>query len=275
MKFRGKITDIACLNHFTRVVTTISKLTKTCVLRLTPDHLFFILSGKVTNGGVGMWCQLLQANFFQEYQMEGVSSEVQEICLEVSPEPWSRALKTVQSAKSVKLKLTRKHCACLTVAAELPTLSSLGRVVTHDVPVDVIPRRLWQEFQEPSVPDFDVSVYLPPLKTMKSVVDRMKNLSNFLIWSIRTWSTSSCSMKTCLCSISSLLWPRSSADNVGSGRVRRQLRLLSLPDPEEQMEILHPDSKKTLPAELSCCINQPMFHIHAETNDSVSVRLHF
>uniref|UniRef100_A0A3B3XPP0 Checkpoint protein n=1 Tax=Poecilia mexicana TaxID=48701 RepID=A0A3B3XPP0_9TELE len=101
------------------VVTTISKLTKTCVLRLTPDHLFFILPGKVTNGGVGMWCQLLQANFFQEYQMEGVTSEVQEICLEVSPEPWSRALKTVQSAKSVKLKLTRKHCACLTVAAEL------------------------------------------------------------------------------------------------------------------------------------------------------------
>ncbi|XP_005811763.1 checkpoint protein HUS1 [Xiphophorus maculatus] len=181
MKFRGKITDIACLNHFTRVVTTISKLTKTCVLRLTPDHLFFILPGKVTNGGVGMWCQLLQANFFQEYQMEGVTSEVQEICLEVSPEPWSRALKTVQSAKSVKLKLTRKHCACLTVAAELPTLSSVGRVVTHDVPVDVIPRRLWQEFQEAGVPDFDVSVYLPPLKTMKSVVDRMKNLSNFLV----------------------------------------------------------------------------------------------
>ncbi|XP_027860274.1 checkpoint protein HUS1 isoform X3 [Xiphophorus couchianus] len=122
-----------------------------------------------------------EANFFQEYQMEGVTSEVQEICLEVSPEPWSRALKTVQSAKSVKLKLTRKHCACVTVAAELPTLSSVGRVVTHDVPVDVIPRRLWQEFQEAGVPDFDVSVYLPPLKTMKSVVDRMKNLSNFLV----------------------------------------------------------------------------------------------
>lgn len=172
---------MACLNHFTRVVSTISKLTKTCVLRLTPDNLFFILSGKVTNGGVGMWCQLLQANFFQEYQMEGVSSEANEICLEVSPEPWCRALKTVQCAKSVKLKLTRKHCACLTVAAELPTLSSVGRVVTHDIPVDVIPRRLWHEFQEPSMQDFDVSIYLPPLKTMKSVVDKMKNLSTLLV----------------------------------------------------------------------------------------------
>ncbi|XP_013856486.1 checkpoint protein HUS1 [Austrofundulus limnaeus] len=181
MKFRGKIIDVACLNHFSRVVTTISRLTKTCVLRLTPDHLFFILSGKVSNGGVSMWCELLQVNFFDEYQMDGVSSEFNEICLEVSPENLSRALKTVQSAKSVKIKLTKKHCPCLTITAELPTLSSISRVVTHDVPVDVVPRSLWHEFKEPSVPDFDVSIYLPPLKTMKNVVDRMKNLSNFLV----------------------------------------------------------------------------------------------
>ncbi len=29
--------------------------------------------------------------------------------------------------------------------------------------------------------DAQVSIYLPPLKTMKSVVDRMKNLSNYLV----------------------------------------------------------------------------------------------
>uniref|UniRef100_A0A673AMQ2 Checkpoint protein n=1 Tax=Sphaeramia orbicularis TaxID=375764 RepID=A0A673AMQ2_9TELE len=164
-----------------KIITTISKLTKTCVLRLTPDHLYFVLSGKVANGGVSMWCELSQVNFFDEYQMEGVSSEDNEICLEVTPENLSRALKTVQNAKAVKVKLTKKHCPCLTVAAELPTLSSVSRVVTHDVPVDVIPRRLWNEFKEPDMPDFDVSIYLPPLKTMKNVVDRMKNLSNFLV----------------------------------------------------------------------------------------------
>ncbi|XP_034040648.1 checkpoint protein HUS1 isoform X1 [Thalassophryne amazonica] len=180
MKFRGKIIDVACLNHFSRVVTTISKLTKMSVLRLTPDNLFFVLLGKVANGGVGMWCELSQANVFDEYQMEGVSTEDNEICLEVAPENLSRALKTVQNAKAVKIKLTKKHCPCLTVAAELPTLSNVSRVVTHDIPVDVIPRRLWHEFKEPSMPDFDVSVYLPPLKTMKNIVDRMKNLSNFL-----------------------------------------------------------------------------------------------
>ncbi|XP_029954934.1 checkpoint protein HUS1 [Salarias fasciatus] len=181
MKFRAKIVDVACLNHFSRVVTTISKLTKSCVLRLTPDNLFFVMSGKVANGGVSMWCELAQANFFDEYQMEGVSAEDNEICLELTPENLSRALRTLQNAKVLKVKLAKKHCPCLTIAAELPTLSSVGKVVTHTVPVDVIPRRLWHELKEPSMPDFDVSIYLPPLKTMKNVVDRMKNLSNFLV----------------------------------------------------------------------------------------------
>ncbi|XP_037135654.1 checkpoint protein HUS1 isoform X1 [Syngnathus acus] len=180
MKFRGKIVDVACLHHFTRVVSTISKLTKTCVLRLTPDHLFFILCGSVANGGVAMWCELAQATIFDEYQMEGLTSQDNEICLELTPENVFRALKTVHSAKSVKVKLTNKHCPCLTILAELPTMSSISRVVTHDVPVNVVPRRLWHEFKEPNVPNFDVSIFLPPFKTLKNVVDRMKNLSNFL-----------------------------------------------------------------------------------------------
>uniref|UniRef100_A0AAY4BQI0 Checkpoint protein n=1 Tax=Denticeps clupeoides TaxID=299321 RepID=A0AAY4BQI0_9TELE len=176
MKFRAKMIDLGCLNHFTRVVNTIAKLTKSCVLRLTPDNLYFVLS---VAPGVQRFC--VSVNFFDEYQMEGLSPEANEICLEVAPENISRALKTAQNAKAVKVKLTKKHCPCLTLSAELPSLSSISRVVTHDIPVEVIPRRLWHEFKEPTVPDFDVSIYLPPLKTMKNVVDRMKNLSNILV----------------------------------------------------------------------------------------------
>ncbi|OCT76027.1 hypothetical protein XELAEV_18031212mg [Xenopus laevis] len=181
MRFRSKIVDVSCLNHFTRVINTITKLTKTCTLRLTSSNLYFILTDKVANGGVSMWCELSQGNFFDEYQMEGVCVEQNEIFLELIPENLSRALKTAQNSKSVKIKLTNKHCPCLTVALELPSLSSSSRIVTHDIPVSVIPRRLWNDFKEPSVPEFDVSIYLPALKTMKNVVERMKNLSNFIV----------------------------------------------------------------------------------------------
>ncbi|EMP34344.1 Checkpoint protein HUS1 [Chelonia mydas] len=156
MRFRAKIVDVACLNHFTRVINTIAKLAKTCTLRLTVDKLYFILTDKVANGGVSMWCELSQGNFFDEFQMEGVAAEHNEIYLELTPENLSRALKTAQNAKTVKIKLTNKHCPCLTVAVELPSLSTSSRIVTHDIPVGVIPRRLWNDFREPSVPDFDV-----------------------------------------------------------------------------------------------------------------------
>ncbi|XP_075349799.1 checkpoint protein HUS1 isoform X2 [Mycteria americana] len=145
MRFRAKIVDLACLNHFSRVTNTIAKLAKTCTLRLTVSKLYFILSDKVANGGVSMWCELSQGNFFDEFQIEGVAAEHNEIYLELVPENLSRALKTAQSAKAVKIKLTNKHCPCLRVAVEL------------------------------------VSVYLPLLKTMKSVVERMKNLSNSIV----------------------------------------------------------------------------------------------
>ncbi|XP_067861540.1 checkpoint protein HUS1 isoform X2 [Heptranchias perlo] len=173
MKFRAKMVDVGCLNHFTRIVNTISKLTKSCILRLTTDKLYFILSDKVASGGVAMWCQL--------FQIEGVSAEYNEIYLELTPENLSRSLKTAQNAKAVKIKLTMKHCPCITIAVELPSLSSHSRIVTHDIPVSIIPRKLWNDFEEPSVPDFDVSIYLPVLKIMKSVVERMKNLSNHVI----------------------------------------------------------------------------------------------
>ncbi|XP_004450270.3 checkpoint protein HUS1 [Dasypus novemcinctus] len=181
MKFRAKIVDAACLNHFTRVSNMISKLAKTCTLRISPDKLNFILSDKVANGGVSMWCELEQENFFTEFQMEGVSAENNEIYLELTSENLSRALKTAQNAKTLKIKLTNKHFPCLTVAVELLSISSTNRIVTHDIPIKVIPRKLWKELQEPIVPDSDVSIYLPVLKTMKSVVEKMKNISNDLI----------------------------------------------------------------------------------------------
>ncbi|CAN2389676.1 Hus1-like protein, partial [Pristimantis euphronides] len=181
MRFRSKLVDVSCVNHFTRVVNTITKLTKSCTLRIASNNIYFILTDKVANGGVSMWCELCQASFFDEYQMEGMTAEQNDIYLELAPENLSRALKTAQNSKSVKIKLTNKHCPCLTVAVELPSLSSTSRIVTHDIPVSVIPRKLWNDFKEPTVPDFDVSIYLPVIKSMKSVVERMKNLGNSIV----------------------------------------------------------------------------------------------
>ncbi|XP_032726932.1 checkpoint protein HUS1-like [Lontra canadensis] len=180
-KFRATIVDAACLNHFTRVSAGRAKPAKTCALCISPQKLNFVLSDKVASGGVSVWCELEQENFFSEFQVEGVSAENNAIYLELTSENLSRALKTAQNARALKVKLTNKHFPCLTVSVELLSVSISSRMVTHDIPVKVIPRKLWKDLQEPTVPDSDVSVCLPVLKTMKSVVEKMRNLSNHLI----------------------------------------------------------------------------------------------
>uniref|UniRef100_A0A8D2DDJ1 Checkpoint protein n=1 Tax=Sciurus vulgaris TaxID=55149 RepID=A0A8D2DDJ1_SCIVU len=133
MKFRAKIMDAACLNLFRRVRNMIAKLAKTCALCISPDKLNFILSDKLANGRVSMWCELEQENFFSEFQMESVMAKNNEIYLELITENLSRALKTAQNARTLKIKL-----------------------------INTLP-------------------YLPVLKTMRSVVEKMKNSSHLVI----------------------------------------------------------------------------------------------
>ncbi|XP_039248649.2 checkpoint protein HUS1-like [Styela clava] len=181
MRFRAKVVDIGCVHHLTRVVNTISKLLKKCTLRFTSEKVYFILPDQVSNGGVSMWCEIKQENFFDEYQMEGVNKDCNEIYLEVVAENLSRALKSAQAAKALKIKLTKKQSPCLSLEVELPSLASDSRTVTHDIPVTVIPRRLWGDYAEPNMPNYHVTIFMPPLKMVKTIAEKMKNISSYLI----------------------------------------------------------------------------------------------
>jgi Hus1-like protein len=62
----------------------------------------------------------IKGNFFSEYNMEGVSvTEANEIYLETIPDSLVRCLRCAQNAKSIKIKLTKKHSPCLTFEVEL------------------------------------------------------------------------------------------------------------------------------------------------------------
>ena len=51
--------------------------------------------------------------------MDGVSEEFNEIYLELVPESLVKCLKAAQNAKTIKIKLTKKHLPCLTFEVEL------------------------------------------------------------------------------------------------------------------------------------------------------------
>ncbi|XP_046409163.1 checkpoint protein HUS1 [Ischnura elegans] len=181
MKFRGKMIELLCIRQFTNVVMTLAKISKLCTIRITPEKLYFIvLDEKTVRGMPTLWCVMKQAHFFNEYNMVGVSSEHNEIYLSFNPDMLAKPLSSLKfshTAKSVKVKLTNKQSPCLTFEIELPSSLALTRQCVHDIPVSVIPRREWGNYQEPTYPSFDIGVRVPNIKLVRNVVDRMKTMS--------------------------------------------------------------------------------------------------
>lgn len=138
----------------TDVSNTVSKLGKSCVMRLTTKEVCFHVGDDTSPIA---WAVLSQKKFFSEYEMIGATDDQNEIYLEFSPAMLAKSLTSLKmTAKSVKIKLTNKTQPCLTIDIELPSISNEARQCIHDIPVKVIPRREWGEYQAPVIPPFDV-----------------------------------------------------------------------------------------------------------------------
>jgi len=78
----------------------------------------------------------------------------------------------------------------------LPSMTAHTRVVVHDVPVAVIPTRFWENFQKPILPSYDIKISLPNLKVLKNIVERMKNISGFMVISAAKNGHLACKVET-------------------------------------------------------------------------------
>jgi len=212
MRFRGMIHDVASMNQLHRILWTLAKMVKSTaevyVFRLTQHFIYFIKEESAVNGGITVWARMSVESIFDEYNFEGLNRQDNEIQLEIVPSSLvpafksalagstsgggnhsstSRSLTNSYNAKSLKMKLTKKQPQgpCLSIEVEMPSASTnmnaQTRVLTHEVGVHVIPKRNWVTDADCQNPRYDVSLWLPPIRTLKNVVDKMKNMSQHVI----------------------------------------------------------------------------------------------
>lgn len=207
------IHDNASMNTLHRVLNTLAKLAKSTaevyVFRLTENFIYFVKSESAVNGGITVWARMTVESIFDDYNFEGLNRQDNEIQLEIVPASLVPAFKTAlagssvsshsttgnstttrsvagsYNAKSLKMKLTKKQPQgpCLSIEVEMPSanINVQTRVLTHEIAVHVIPKRNWVSDEDCQSPRYDVSLWLPPIKTLKNVVDKMKNMSQFVI----------------------------------------------------------------------------------------------
>eukprot|EP00088_Acartia_fossae_P036085 TRINITY_DN37275_c0_g1_i1.p1 TRINITY_DN37275_c0_g1~~TRINITY_DN37275_c0_g1_i1.p1 ORF type:complete len:288 (-),score=25.57 TRINITY_DN37275_c0_g1_i1:168-1031(-) len=184
MKFRGIMTEPSCVRKFYHIFSAISKLSKSCVLRLTEDNMYLIMTepGNIV-GGPTFWAEIDQKNLFNDYKMEGVSQENNEIYLEFSSAQVHKTVTTLRSPSvmDLKIKLAKKADGpCLTFEVRLTGAADVW-TCTHDVPVQVLPRKEWVEYASPDHPEVDISITMPAdIKMLKRILEKYKMLDSTL-----------------------------------------------------------------------------------------------
>ncbi|KAL5110336.1 Checkpoint protein HUS1 [Taenia crassiceps] len=219
MKFRVRSNDSGSIDYFTNTIHVLAGLARNCVLRIRKDGMCFIIREHGAQGGAEIWCEIDQTSVFSECICEGLSPEQDEIFLEVLPEEILYCLRGVSgsvstggafsaltsqshttvgssgvtlprgqtilnnfvsTARSLKIKLVRRKTPCLALEVEQASISGRSRTVWHFIPVHILPLRLWSNFEDTPDPDFDLSIFLPPVKNLRLFVDRMKHFARFL-----------------------------------------------------------------------------------------------
>ncbi|CAB4002528.1 checkpoint HUS1-like [Paramuricea clavata] len=124
--------------------------------------------------------RMVKSGLFEEFRIEGNEGSNDNIYLELYPDNLVKAMKSAANAQVVKIKLTKKITPCLTFEIILPAMVR-SRTVTHDIPVTVIAEDQWDAYKEPQMPEYDVSICMPPLKTVRNIVDKMKHFNSQLV----------------------------------------------------------------------------------------------
>ncbi|KAF0986318.1 hypothetical protein HZS_2266 [Henneguya salminicola] len=149
MRFRASVIEFSCVQNLNRILATVAKLSKTCILNLTQTHLRFITQDSLVRGSSFLWCSIKQENACDEYRLEG-KGEKNEIFLDVVSEHLSRILKSALKATEIKIKLVRMGTPFLCFELIFPSMSSNPKQVLHHVPVLILPSSSWERYKGPT-----------------------------------------------------------------------------------------------------------------------------
>ncbi|CAK9303692.1 unnamed protein product [Gordionus sp. m RMFG-2023] len=181
MRLRVKITEQSSISNFSKIFQNLSRLGKLCVIRFTDKLVYILYIDEIINGGNWGFCKIYQERIFEEYCMEGLDKETNEIYMEVLIENIMKALKNAASTKLIKIKLTKKKGPTLTFELETSSMLSSTRSIIHDIPINLISKKFWPDFQAPDVLPFDISIRLPHLRVLKNMFDRIKQRASQII----------------------------------------------------------------------------------------------
>ncbi|TDG46618.1 hypothetical protein AWZ03_006930 [Drosophila navojoa] len=189
MKFHAKMLDVLYMREFQAIAATLAKLAKECVMLVAQEQMHLIVNEEhCSTSSPLVWVSIASKDYFPEYQMTPARPEHDLIVLVMSAMHLSRALAVLRSGSSssvhsCKLELKQIQFPCISVIASVVSPnSSEPREVVHDVPVTVVPPSDWSSYMLPKVPNTQIVLGVPSLRLLRSLIDKLKNISPSFIF---------------------------------------------------------------------------------------------
>ncbi|KAF9048936.1 checkpoint protein Hus1/Mec3 [Panaeolus papilionaceus] len=183
MRFRAEIIDV---QNFSRIIQTVEKLQKRCIIKFTETTMQIICNNESNEGGIQLWSKIKVNSLFEAYRIQ--SNANNEITVSISTEALLGALRSaassVQSAvehESFVMKLAKKQEHAV-FSFEISGQSRVGNRlnIAHDVKIEVLRPADVAKMTEPLCPEPDVHILLPRLEDLRTIVERLRPLSDII-----------------------------------------------------------------------------------------------
>ncbi|CAI5732870.1 unnamed protein product [Hyaloperonospora brassicae] len=172
MRFRGTLTKdaLAVLLDVAQSLTRLSSPSSTatnCVFNLTPETLSIALK----NGGaeeLQSFSRLPMARLFHDVVVQSrAENRIGFLC---DVRHLQQALNSGKGASAVMLRLLKRdgsNYLCLRMRA-------VDIDIVQSIPIKVVAMSTLEQYREPSVPAPQIAIEMPPLRALRTIVDRIK-----------------------------------------------------------------------------------------------------
>ncbi|KAF8963097.1 checkpoint protein Hus1/Mec3 [Flammula alnicola] len=183
MRFRACVANVPT---FFRIIQAIEKLQKKCIIKFTETNMHIICNSEANEGGIQVWSQIKVDSLFNDYRIQ--SNANNEISMALASEALLGALKSASSSSSssfdpeeVVMKLAKKNDQAM-LSFEIGGVTRTGHRlrVAHDVKIEVLKATDVAKLTEPLCPEPDLHILLPPLQKLRTIVERLRPMSDVL-----------------------------------------------------------------------------------------------
>jgi HUS1 checkpoint protein len=194
MRFKANLINHADL---VKLLICLEKFEKSCILKISKQRLLFISKTGFVDG-VQIWSGCITTTMLSDCVVESIHKN--EIYLHFDIKNLIRALRSAPNAQEIKIKLTKKSSPFLSIDMALDGLN-----ITQDIPlINILNQEEITELVEPKLSNPTVSIMMPSLKDLKSIIDSMKTVDSYITLTATNARTLNFSVEGSMVSISTL-----------------------------------------------------------------------